>query len=395
MASISAFLRHWTEYRRFRGLARADRHIVLYSESGQDWHHFRPVVEYLTGTMGVPVCYVSSDEGDAGLHQENARIRPFCIVKGVVRIWFFQFLQCDVLVTQMLDLGNFDLKRSIHPVHYIYMFHSLISTHMADHENSFDHYDTILCAGPHQAREIRKREELKGLKAKRLVPHGYHRIEELMAERRPPPPIRSDSDLHVLLAPSWGEQTILNLCGLELADIILGAGFRLTLRPHFQTRWQTPEVIDRITTRYGSHPRFRLEEQMAESDSLHASHVMITDWSGAGQDYGMGLEKPVLYIDVPPKSRNTAWPELGMEPFERFVRDKIGALLPPSRLAEAPGVIRRLVRDPGQFRRDAANLRRDWMYNVGRSGEAGAQAVAAIAAERAVENAAKPSAAGP
>jgi len=67
----------------------------------------------------------------------------------------------------MLDLGNFDLKRSIHPVHYIYMFHSLISTHMADHENSFDNYDTILCAGPHQAREIRRREEMKGLKPKR------------------------------------------------------------------------------------------------------------------------------------------------------------------------------------------------------------------------------------
>ncbi|MEZ5564530.1 MAG: hypothetical protein R3F24_02995 [Gammaproteobacteria bacterium] len=48
-----------------------------------------------------------------------------------------------------------------------------------------------------------------------------------------------------------------------------------------------------------ANPRFRLVEAMGGGDSLFDSHVMITDWSGAGQDYGLGLEKPVLYIDVP------------------------------------------------------------------------------------------------
>jgi YidC/Oxa1 family membrane protein insertase len=381
MARTSRFLREFAAWRRFRALPRASRRIVLYAESGQDWHHFRPVVEQLTGVIGARICYVSSDADDPGLHQDNERIVPICIGRGLMRIWFFQFLDADLMLTQLLDLGNFDLKRSIHPVHYVYMFHSLISTHMADHENSFDHYDTILCAGPHQMREIRRREEMKGLKPKRLIPHGYHRLEQLMAERREPPPPRSDEDVHVLLAPSWGEQTILNVCGLELASAILEAGFRLTLRPHFQTRWQTPEAIDRITRRFAGHPRFRLVEQMGESDSLYDSHVMITEWSGAGQDYGMGLGKPVLYIDLPPKSRNTSWPELGMEPFESYVRDKIGALLPPGRIGEAPQVIRELLRDPARFRARVAELRRDWVYNLGRSGEAGAQAVAAIAAE--------------
>lgn len=381
MSRLGDFFRHWSNYRRFASLSRAERRIVLYAESGQDWHHFAPVVEHLTRDLGARICYVSSDAQDPGLHQDAARIRPFCIGKGLVRIWFFQFLDADVLLTQMLDLGNFDLKRSTHPVHYIYMFHSLISTHMADHENSFDHYDTILCAGPHQLREIRRREEMRGLKPKRLIPHGYHRIEQLMAERREPPPIGSDADLHVLLAPSWGEETILNVCGFDLVRIILDAGFRLTLRPHFQTRWQTPEVIDRITAVYGTHPRFRIIEQMGESDSLFDSHVMITEWSGAGQDYGMGLEKPVLYIDLPPKSRNTTWQQLGFEPFEMYVRDKIGALLAPERIEEAPRVIRELVRDSARFRRQVAVLREQWMFNPGTSAEAGARAVAAIAAE--------------
>jgi len=378
---MRGFLGEWREYRRFNRLPRSARHIVLYSESGQDWHHFEPIVAHLTGVLGERICYVSSDPADPGLHQADARISGFCIGKRLVRIWFFQFLQADLLLTQLLDLGNFDLKRSIHPVHYVYMFHSLISTHMADHAESFDHYDTILYAGPHQAREIRRREELKGLPPKRLVAHGYHRIEQLLAERREPPPVAGDADIHVLLAPSWGEQTILNTCGLELAGMLLDAGFRLTLRPHFQTRWQTPEVIDRITERHGGNPRFRLVEQMGESDSLFDSHVMITDWSGAGQDYGMGLEKPVLYIDLPPKSRNDSWQELGMEPFESWVRARLGALLAPDRLADAPRLVRDLVRDPARARENAAALRRDYICNVGSSGRAAAEAVAAIAAE--------------
>jgi len=266
------------------------------------------------------------------------------------------------------------------------MFHSLISTHMADRADSFDHYDTILCAGPHQRDEIRRREAMQGLQPKQLVPHGYYRLEQLLAERRDPPLPGESAAIHVLLAPSWGKSTILNLFGLELTGILLEAGFTLTLRPHFQTRWQTPKVLDAITDCYGDHPHFRLIEQMGESDSLYDSHIMITDWSGAGLDYALGLEKPVLYIDVPPKSRNEVWPELGLEPFEMSVRTKIGALVSPERLAEVPNEIRRLVADPERLRAQIVAVREDSVFNFGTSSAAAANAIARIADEVSAES---------
>ncbi len=385
---MSHWWRAWRGYRAFRQLPRAERRIVFLSESAQDWHHFAPVVEHLTGVLGETILYVASEPSDPGLETGRARVRPYFVGNGLWRISFCQFLDADVLVTQILDFGNLELKRSVHPVHCVYMFHSLISTHMADRANSFDNYDTILCAGPHQMREIRRREQLHGLPAKQLLPHGYGRLEALLAGRREPPPIAADEDIHVLVAPSWGEQTILPVCGAELVDTLMAAGFRVTLRPHFQTRWTTPEVIDRIVARHRGNPRFRLVEQMGESDSLYDSHVMITDWSGAGQDYGMGLEKPVLYIDVPPKARNDSWPELDMEPFEMWVRDRLGALLPPTDIASAPGRIRELLADPARFQANMASLRQDWVYNLGQSGPAGAEAIARIAREAAAARAA-------
>jgi hypothetical protein len=373
------FLSHWRDYRAFRKLPVGERRLVYYSESAQDWHHIEPVIGYLTQQLDETIIYVTSDEDDPGLHRDNDRIRGFCIGTGLIRILWFQTLQADVLVTQLLDLNNFDLKRSVHPVHYVYLFHSLISTHMADHVNSFDHYDTILCSGPHQVREIRKREAMLGLDEKQLLPHGYHRLEDLIANRREPPAINDTNGIHVLLAPSWGDETILNLCGLELTEVLLDAGFRVTLRPHYQTRWNTPEVIDRITSRFADHPQFNLVEEMGESDSLFDSHVMITDWSGAGMDYGMGLEKPVLYIDVPPKSRNEEWKDLGIEPFESFVRDKIGAILAPDRIETAPVVIRDLLSQPDVFRQQVRQLREQWVFNPGTSTVAGARALVTVA----------------
>lgn len=143
----------------------------------------------------------------------------------------------------------------------------------------------------------------------------------------------------------------------------------------------TPEFIDRITDKYQGHPRFNIVEQMGESNSLFDSHIMITDWSGAGIDYGMGLEKPVLYIDLPPKARNDWWPQLGVEPFESFVRDKIGAIVSPECLADVPDKIRLLLSNPADFRADVEQLRNDWVFNLGHSAEAASRAIMKLVQE--------------
>ncbi len=372
------FLKNRSALGAFKALPPEWRRIVIYSESGQDWHHFASIIAELTD-RGERVCYLTSDPDDAGLRQDNVNLRAFCIGSGFHRTVGFQFMQAGVVLMTMVDFNNLQLKRSINPVTYAFMFHSLISVHMADHADSYDHYDAVLCAGPHHIRELRKREAMLEQPAKQLFEHGYERLETLLAERRDPPPFQSDAELHVLLAPSWGDETILPVCGLELVDELISAGFRVTLRPHYQTRWTMPEVIDRITAKYHKHPQFSLMEQMGETDSLYDSHVMITDWSGAGMDYGMGLEKPVLYIDVPPKARNDWWPQLGIEPFEMYVRDKIGRVVAPDNLAGVADAIREMTADPAAFGAHVGRLRDDWVFNLGRSPQAAADAVSTLA----------------
>ena len=99
---------------------------------------------------------------------------------GFVRDYFFQNLDTDIFVMTMPDLHNFQVKRSHHNVHYIYVQHSLVSLHMVYRHGAFDHYDTICAACPHHVEEIRAIEAKYNLPRKNVVELGYSRLDSLI-----------------------------------------------------------------------------------------------------------------------------------------------------------------------------------------------------------------------
>lgn len=377
LTSIRLFFQSFSNYQAFNKLTADERNIVFYSESGQDWHHFENIIKELL-SHSKDVCYITSDPSDPGLTLKHDRYKAFFIKEGFWQITLFQFLKADCLVLTMIDLDVFQLKRSINPVNYIYMFHAMGSTHMVDFENSYDHYDTILCVGPHQIQEIRKREQLKGLPPKNLLQHGYGRVEELMKEGnlRYKEPLKPYT---ILLAPTWGENSILHICGKELVGVLLNAGYKVILRPHYQTLKLAPKVVQSILKQYGDNPLFSYVNRMGDKDSLFNSDLLICDWSSTSIEYALGLQKPVLYIDVPRRVRNPKYEELGIEPMEVSIRHEVGQVLSPSELSKAPAVIDSLLSNPAQFREQIQQLRNRIIFNFGNSVEAGANHIATIA----------------
>jgi YidC/Oxa1 family membrane protein insertase len=372
----------WKSWRRFKKLPWEWRNIVFYSETGQDWHQFEGLIEQLNVELGRKVCYVSSDPGDPGLSRQHENYMALHIPEGLFLTIFFQVNRSDVFVLTVMDLDNLQLKRSLHPVHYIYLFHSMGSTHMVDNENSFDAYDSLFCTGPHQVAEIRKREQLKGLPAKHLFDYGHPRLEDVIAEGRnqrvDKPPAEP---VTVLVAPTWGETSIFNTCGKELLSVLLDAGFRVIMRPHYQSRRQTPEVIEAVRAAHVGHERFEYIDRMGEKDSLYRSDILVSDWSAMALEYAFGLEKPVLFIDVPRRIRNPNWRELGIEPVESSIREQIGEVLSPDALGQAPAAIRGLLASPDRFRQWVESIRGEAVFRLGHSIPDGAEEIARLADE--------------
>ena len=356
---MKTFFKEFQGYRTYKKLPKSYKKVVFYSESFQDWHHLKPLLNALLDD-DIAVTYVTSDDKDPGLLKLSKKYRSIYIGKGFFRILFFQFLKAKLLILTMMDLNNFELKRSMHPVHYVYIFHSLTSTHMVDTEKSFDHYDTIFCAGPHQKKEIELREKNKDLKAKNLIPYGYPRIEKLIQLSSKP----KNEKKVILLAPTWGEQSIINLMGMEICSIIINQGYSLILRPHHETIKRSPQLINEIENKYSHLETFRLVREMGDSESLLQSDLLICDWSGTAIEYAFGLEKPVIFIDIPPRVRNPNWREIQSEPLEMSIREKVGRVICPSKLDELPSSISQLLNEDQISSSLIKSLREEFIYNL-------------------------------
>ncbi len=324
------FFRHIKDVMRFMQLPKEKRRLTFYSEGKNYWPDLGGLVKEVLATSDIPVCYVSSDDDDPGLSLEHPNYQTFRIDEGFVRNWFFENLDTDVMVMTMPDIDQYQIKRSKHKVHYIYTQHALGSLHMTYRKGAFDHYDTIFCAGPHHVKEIRAMEEKYNLPVKNLVEHGSARLDIIMEEaKKRPKKVKIDGEPeHVLVAPTWGPNgTIESGIGEKIVDLLLNKGYKVTLRPHPETIKFAKDKIDLIVSRHSKNRLFHYEANISGEESLHESDVMISDWSGVALDYAFGLNKPVFFVDVPRKVNNPDYEELGIEPFEVSVRDKIGRII--------------------------------------------------------------------
>jgi len=379
----------WSAWREYRRLPADWRNIVIYSESGQDWHYFEPLVSVLNDEMQRKITYVTSDPDDEGLKRQHELFKGIYIPEGLVLTLHFNFQKADVVVMTMMDLNNLQLKKSINPVHYIYLFHSLGSTHMVDHANSYDAYDSLFCVGPHHVAELRKRESMQGLKPRNLFEYGHPRLENLlvvaMSYQMSATLADTSETTTVLIAPTWGDNSIFNTCGDELTGLLLNAGYHVIVRPHYTTLKLTPEVMENIRKKYGDHDHFEYQDRMGESDSLFRSDILISDWSAMAIEYALGLEKPVIFIDLPRRVRNPDWEALGIEPQEAAFRELAGDVVSPDNLDEIPQKIDHLLQGQESFRRRMQELRSEMVFNIGDSVQAGANEIARLADEVAAQ----------
>ena len=368
--SPSHFLSALKGLSNFNALDADDRKIVFYSEDNASWFFFEPIIKELLETHGRKICYLTSSIDDPILARQGDKIKAFFIGSGLVRTYLFLTLKADVMVMTMPDLETYHVKRSkAGPVYYIYVFHALMSTSMVYRSGAFDHFDALLCVGPHHIKEIRANEKLYNLKQKTLIESGYGRLDSIIEEaRNRPRTIRGKKKRTILLAPTWGDHALLETCAFKLVDILLESGYQVIYRPHPMTLRYRQKLLTELQNKFAQQMNFNYEIDVGSQESLHASDIMITDWSGTAIEYAFGLERPVIFIDLPRKVNNPDYRKIHLEPFEVTIRSKIGTIIPPDRLDDIPRHIEELCSNPDLFTQEIRKIRSESVYNLGESG---------------------------
>tara|TARA_B100000902_G_scaffold396941_1_gene459252 strand:+ start:968 stop:2161 length:1194 start_codon:yes stop_codon:yes gene_type:complete len=313
----------------FKRLKPQSRKIVFYAEDAQSQNFLFDLAKELLVKFDQEVCYLTSDIDDSilSLDKYYNNLHAHYIGDGFLRTWLFTSLEADLMVMTMPDLETFHLKRSaVYNVHYLYIFHALVSTHSAYRLGAFDSYDTVFCVGPHQIKEIRQTEKFYNLNKKNIFRDGYRPLEYLMNENNQfnKKPLKRPS---ILIAPSWGSNNIFEHCMDTLLDILLELDIQLTIRPHPMTIRHHKKKLAVLNHSYQHKQNFCIQTNIHNRDILFQSDLLITDWSGIGIEYGIGLKKPVIYIDTPQKVHNPEADKINLSPIENEIRSEIGKIV--------------------------------------------------------------------
>ncbi len=361
--------RERADYKRFFKVA--GKHIVFYSEGSGFYKYFKGAIEYLLENSDGIINYVTNDPNDQifEVAESQPRIRPYYI--GQKRaITLMMKMDADVVVTTLEDLENYYIKRSYvrKDIAYVFMVHHMTSMHLTPSKHAYDHYDAVLCAGPHQVAELRREEELYELPAKDLVECGYDLLDDdIVAAKARRVADAPHARPTILVAPSWQEDNILDMCADALLEQLLGRGWRVIVRPHpeytkrYRPRW------DALIERYShiSEDDLYFERDFSSNESVFSSDVLITDWSSVFCEFSFSTLRPSVFVDTPMKVGNPDWQELGLEPTDISLRNKVGRSFNPDDLSGLGDAVAEMVAHPDAWSERIAAVRAETIFNIG------------------------------
>ncbi len=371
------FGEEWKELKKFNKLDDEERSIVFYAENKASMNHFKLLISELTQERNLEICYVTSVKNDPILSLKDKKIHSFFIGDGITRTKFFLELKAKILIMDMPDLNSFHIKRSkIFPVHYIYIFHSMFSIHSYLRKGAVDNYDTIFCVGEYQKNEIQETEKVYDLKPKKLVNYGFGRLDTLLKEKHNFQKNYLNKENLIIIAPTYGENNLLKICGIELIEKLLESNFKVLLRPHFRIFKESEDLIKNIREKFQNNKNFRIEEGVIKPEDFHSSKCIISDWSGISLEYAFVFERPVIYINVPKKELNEEANKISLVPIEVAIREKIGFLIEPNNLDEISKIILKL--DDKSREEQIRDIRSQTVFNIGKSASIGAEYIEKI-----------------
>jgi len=284
-------------------------------------------------------------------------------------------LDTDIMVTTVPDLQNYHMKRSVirDDIEYIYIPHGPASTHLTMKEAAYDHFNTIFCVGPHQAAEIRRREELANIPRKKLVKAGYGLYDQLVSSYATLPQ-KSNKKPKILIAPSWQADNILELCIDNMLNALSGRGFTVIVRPHPQFIRMFPDQIEALTTRYSKYTTdgdITFELDFSGNDSIFTSDILITDWSGIAYEFSYCTLKPSIFVNTPMKVLNPNYKKYGLDVLDISLRDKVGISLNIEDIKDIYKSVEHLLAEKDSFREQIQKIVNQYIYYPGKNGEAG------------------------
>ena len=349
------------------------KQIVFYSERKGFYKYYKNVIEYILKKTDIVIHYISGDPNDDIYDMESDHFRTYFIGENKLIVLMMK-LEADIMVMTTPDLQTYHIKKSLvqDNIEYIYMDHAIGDVNLSYRKHALDNFNTVFVPNEYTELEIRAQEEKYGLAPKTLVQVGYGLIDDMISQYSSENHVNG-AVKEILIAPSWQQDNLLDLCIDGVLEQLLGRGYHVTLRPHPQYVRLFADKLEELRIRFATHDDFELQTDFSSNRTVMDADVLLTDWSGIAFEYSFTTLRPTLYINTPMKIINPDYEEIGITPFDVVIRDEIGISIDPDKLDALGSAVDKLLTDTVYSSESIAQVRDKYLYNIGHSGEVGAK----------------------
>ncbi|MBQ3703136.1 MAG: CPBP family intramembrane metalloprotease [Oscillospiraceae bacterium] len=329
--------------------------FVIFSDDKRYWPVFEPICRELD-MRGFNVTYMSQSPDDPALGNSYKHVHAEFIGEGNKAFAKLNFLKATILLSTTPGLDVYQWKRSKNVKYYVHITHapSELTTYRMF---GTDYYDALLLSGQYQIDDCRALEKLRELPEKECVLVGIPYLDEKVQRLE-----TKETEPHeriVLVAPSWGPNSILNRFGNRLVDQLIATGYHIIIRPHPQSYTSEKELIENLMADY---PSLEWNRDTDNFDVLARSDIMISDFSGVIFDFSLVFDKPVIcaYTDFDSSQDDACW--LDTPIWTATAIPRIGPILCEENLPDIRAMIDAAIEDRSYAESRHEVRDETWMY---------------------------------
>jgi len=317
--------------------------VVVYSEGGQYWNVFLPILRELE-SRGEPTVYFTSRQDDPGLQHEFKHIEKKYIGEGNNAFFVLNKLRANFVLMTTPGLGVLQIKRSKWVKHYCHLTHSA-GTCASYKAFSLDYFDSVLVGGSADKNIITELEEKRKTPKKQVQITGCTYLDVLRSKLESgsySSGLFNEKKPAVLISPTWGEHGLLYKYGKNILDVLSGSKeFNVIVRPHPQSFISEKKVMDELMAGFPDGENLKWDTEKDPLKAMYHADIMVSDFSGIIYDYLFLFERPVLTFKAQFEKRGREAMDLKDESPDIKFLDKIGRTLQEQDIKDLAAIIKK------------------------------------------------------
>ena len=343
--------------------------VSIFSEGKNYWETFEPIVMGLLKN-NCPFIFYTMDKSDPIFSIKSDIFKAVYIGNSDFAFFKISNLDTQILISTTPNIGTkgYPIRKSPYLKSLIHVWHSYGDYAYAwYHKGSLDSYDEVLTTGEYMEKQIRFIEKKRNLPEKKITVCGVPYLDKKYSEISSVKKNEEKSQKTVLIAPSWGNKSLLAYYNSDFIKDLHNAGYKIILRPHPQSFLSEKEKINSLKQELSFLSNFILDDDSTGINYIEQADILISDTSAIRLDFAILYKKPVITLETPITDyEEYEYADLAEILSESTMEKELGAFVSKEKISEISDVVKQCIED----NQDSKNefLRNKYTANFGNSG---------------------------